>query len=200
MPLIRPPVRLVDGRANPVRAYVADRIAETPDGPVSNGGGTTRNRRPAGIAAEVDVHVAAALVAVIEEADEVAAVLADRVDVLPVAADLRVERVRHPGRAIDRGLDLVGEADPAGLPYRRTRQRARSGGCSRRERHEQRKRGQPRNDCCPHQRKGSAVPRRRQGARPGTEAARRPGRARRARARSRRRSRPARARAPRRAS
>src|SRR5437667_123990 len=85
------------------------------------------------IAAEYYVHVAAARVAMLEEADEVAAVLPDRVDVLIVAADLAVEGVRHPGRAVDRRLDAVGEPLPAVCPGRRAGPR---GGGASRERHD----------------------------------------------------------------
>src|SRR5664279_3206157 len=81
-----------------------------------------------GIPPEVDVHVPAACVTVLEEADEEATVLADRVDVLVLAADLRVERVRHPGRAVHGRVDLVGELLPPGLPGRRAGGRRRLGG------------------------------------------------------------------------
>src|SRR5262249_10161310 len=74
-----------------------------------------RDLGAARVAAEVDVDVLARRL-VPEEADEVALVLLDRGPVVPLAAHLRVERARHPGRAVDDVVDAVGEPLPAGLP------------------------------------------------------------------------------------
>src|SRR6266576_578794 len=57
-------------------------------------------------------------VAVLEEADQVTPVLVHGVDVDEVAADLRVERIRHPRRAVHGRLDPVRERLPAALPGR----------------------------------------------------------------------------------
>src|SRR5260221_3916913 len=57
----------------------------------------------------------------IDEADEVAAVLVDESKPVPVAADLAVEGIGHPARAIDRRRDLRRELRPAGLDRKSTR-------------------------------------------------------------------------------
>ena len=84
-----------------------------------------RDLGAARVAAEVDVHVLARRL-VPEEADEVAAVLLDRDAVVPLAADLRVDRARHPRRAVDGLVEPVREPLPAGLPALRAASQASS--------------------------------------------------------------------------
>src|SRR4051794_6941491 len=137
VPLIRALVDLVDRRVDPVRLHVRDGLAEAGDLALADGRGTARDRGAPRIAAEVHVHVAAPEIAVLEEADEEAPVLADRVDVLVLAADPRVERVRHPGRAVDGRVHLVRERLPPLQPGGRARPlsgRTRTAGSRQRER------------------------------------------------------------------
>ncbi len=106
-----------------------------------------RDRRPAGVAAEVHVDVTRAEVAVLEEADQVAPVLVHGVDVDVLAADLRVERIRHPGRAVHGCLDAVRELLPAVRPRSRT-----AAGCRRRggDHNDERRSGHDPNQSRPH--------------------------------------------------
>src|SRR6266545_5251951 len=80
-------------------------------------GDAAGNRRPSRIAPKVDMDVPALVVR--EEADEVAPVGLDRQAVPPLTAELGIERVRHPGRAVDLRLNSVGETLPACAPGRR---------------------------------------------------------------------------------
>src|SRR4051812_12124743 len=95
---------------------MADGLAEAGDRSLADRRRAPGHRGAAGVAAEVDMDVAAPEVAVLEEADEIAAVLADRMDVGVLAADLRVERVRHPRRAIHGCGHPVREGLPAAPP------------------------------------------------------------------------------------
>src|SRR5207247_30457 len=80
-------------------------------------GPAPRDRRLPRVAPEVDVDIPTLIVR--EEADDVAPVGLDGESVPPLPAELRVEGVRHPARAVDGCVDPVGEALPAGLPRRR---------------------------------------------------------------------------------
>src|SRR6266498_5402901 len=71
-----------------------------------------RDGLPSRIAPEVDVDVAALVVR--EEADQVASIGLDRLAVPPIAAELGVERVRHPRRTVDRRADSVRKPLPPG--------------------------------------------------------------------------------------
>src|SRR5919198_4935581 len=93
------------------------------------------------IAAEVHVHLAGPRLEP-NEADQVAAVAVDAVDVRVRTADARVERVGHPARAIDGRVDPVRKLLPTGTPGVRARRfhgfggrlLARWAGAARRER------------------------------------------------------------------
>src|SRR4051812_22521924 len=76
----------------------------------------SRDLRPPRETAEVDVHVLTRRL-VPEEADEPAPVLLDGDTIVPLAADLAVERIRHPGRAVDGRADLDRKAMPGALPF-----------------------------------------------------------------------------------
>ena len=81
-------------------------------------GDAGRDRRPARIAPQVDVQLTAGRPAarlLPDERLEVAPVGADGVDVVPAVADRADERIRQPGRAVDRCLDPVRELLPACL-------------------------------------------------------------------------------------
>src|SRR4051794_1662521 len=128
-------------------------LAEAGNRPLADGRRALRDGGAAGIAAEVHVDVAAPEVAVLEEADEVAAVLVDRVDVDVLAADLCVERVRHPRRAVHGRLHLVGERLPSAPPCRGTA--ALRGGC--RYERDERQRDHAGSNERPHAEQGTAV-------------------------------------------
>src|SRR6059036_3788475 len=74
-----------------------------------------RNPRPARISAEVDVNLAAARLTP-DETDQIASVAADGLAVAVPPADPRVQRVRHPGRAINGRLNAVRERLPTASP------------------------------------------------------------------------------------
>src|SRR2546423_4641 len=88
------------------------RVGEAGKRALADGSGAVRDLRPARIAAQVDVQLTAAVLEPYE-ADEIAAVGRDRVDVVPLPLDHPVERVRHPAGAVDRRADAVGELLPA---------------------------------------------------------------------------------------
>src|SRR5581483_1444324 len=124
-------VHRVDGRRDPALANGAALVAEArnpllhelPAGRVLLH--APGNRRAAGIAAQIHVHLAALRLRP-GEAREVAAVLRDgehvaaRAAVAHLTGDLARERRRHPRRTEDRRLDAVGELLPAGEPGLRT--------------------------------------------------------------------------------
>src|SRR5947209_9379079 len=155
VPLVGALVHLVDGGADAVRRHVADRVGEAGHLRVSHLSRARRDRRAPRIAPEVHVHVAASEIAVLEEAHEVAAVLADRVDVLVLPADVRVERVRHPRGAVDRGRDLVGECLPSLRPGAGARCLRSTHGALRE--HPERERDETRGRGNPHVEQGSAL-------------------------------------------
>src|SRR3954454_15229119 len=81
-----------------------------------------RDLSPPRETSEVDVHVLTRRL-VPEEADEPAPVLLDGDAVVPLAADLAVERIRPPGRAGGGRGDANGEPMPGSLPALRARRR-----------------------------------------------------------------------------
>ena len=115
VPLIRALVRRVDACGDVRGVRLALRIREARNRLVRIEVRARRNLCAAGIAAKVHVHLAGARLAP-EEADQIAAIVADGFAVAVIAADACVERVRHPGRAVHRCLDAVGERLPTGSP------------------------------------------------------------------------------------
>src|SRR4051794_40560756 len=113
VPLVGSLVHRVDGRVDSVRANVAARVGEARHRVLADVAGAARNCAPPRIPAQVDVQLAAAALEP-DEPDQVAAVTGDRVDVVPAAPDLPVERIRHPAGAVDRRMDAVREPLPAG--------------------------------------------------------------------------------------
>src|SRR5262249_52081024 len=111
---------LVDGvhaRPDAVRRDPARRLVEARDVlGVDTAGAAGRDLGDAGIGGQVDVQFAARGAAarlLPPQALEVAAVLRDRVDVVPAPTDRADERVGQPAGAVHRRSDLVGELLPA---------------------------------------------------------------------------------------
>ena len=123
MPLIRVARNGVERRVDAVRLHASRRIAVARDLAVRGLCAAVRHAR-SGPAMEVDVHLAAPGL-LVDEADEEAAVLVDRAEAVPLAADAAVERVRHPARAVHGRADLTRELRPARLPRRGARRRGR---------------------------------------------------------------------------
>src|SRR3954454_18858051 len=130
VPLVYAAVHRVEGGRDRPEAALAVRIAEARRvGLVSLSGDdldvlAARDPRAPRESSEVDVDVLARRL-VPEEADEVALVLLDRHPVVPLASDFTVQRVRHPGRAVDRRAGPHRETMPRGPPALR----ARPNGC-----------------------------------------------------------------------
>ena len=121
MPRVRILVDRVEARGDAVRADLTAGIGVARDVlAVAAAGAAGRDRRSPRVGAQVDVQLAAGRPAaglLPDEALEVAAVGRDGVDVVPLPADLALQRVWQPRRAVDRRLDPVREL----LPARRVR-------------------------------------------------------------------------------
>src|SRR6188508_1022312 len=136
VPLVDPAVHRVERGRDRAEATLAARVAEARRVRLVRLAGddldvlAARDLRPAREAPEIDVDVLARRL-VPEEADEVALVLLDGDAVVPLAADLAVQRVRHPRGAVDRDAHAAGQPVPGGPPAlragRRLRLRGRGG-------------------------------------------------------------------------
>ena len=182
VPLVGVLVDRVERGRDPLRVVAAARVGEARDRRVVAAAlGAARDLRHARVAAEVDVQLTARAVdpdlrLLPDEALEVAAVAADRVDVVPATADLRGQWIRQPAGAVDGRGDPVGEALPARregavrLPRGARRRRVRGGdGRSAAAAPRREQGGRDRNACkqndCPHGSMVDALPRNRCGAR-----------------------------------
>src|SRR6266567_747377 len=98
VPLVSTLIRRIDPRRDVTCMRGVFRIGEARDRLVRVEVAAGRNPQPARVAAKVHVYLAAPRLEP-DEADQVAAVAADRVDVDIAPADARVQRVGHPTRA-----------------------------------------------------------------------------------------------------
>src|SRR5205807_948782 len=124
VPLVGVLVDVVDHRGDSRFAHLPARVAEAWDqlAGVRVGVHALRYANTVRIAAQVHVLLAAggAWAGFLPyPAHEVAAVLADLVDVVPAAPDHAVEGIRYPRRTVDRRMDAVGEPLPTGARLRR---------------------------------------------------------------------------------
>jgi hypothetical protein len=124
VPLIGTLVRRVKTGGDVTPAQESLRIGKARNGLVGGEVAAGRNLRVAGITAKVHVHFARPRLEP-DEADEVATVAADGLAVGVASADPGVQRVGHPGRAIDGRVNPIRERLPPGSPRRRTGPRGR---------------------------------------------------------------------------
>ena len=118
MPRVGVLVDRVEPSRDSVRGELPARVGVARDVPaVAAAGAAGRDLRAARVRTQVDVQLTAGGTAaglLPDEALEVAAVRRDRVDVVPLAADLALERVGQPAGAVDGRLDPVRELLPPG--------------------------------------------------------------------------------------
>src|SRR5207247_10625494 len=115
VPLVGALVRRIDVHDDATRTNGAVRIGEARNRLVGVEVATCRNPRPARISPEVDVYLAAARLTP-DETDQIAPVATDGLAVCVPPADPRVQRSRHPGRAIDGSLNAIGKRLPTASP------------------------------------------------------------------------------------